>query len=41
MMSESVIEWEDAAGSRLRVELRGQNTPDLVALSRSFWNAVR
>lgn len=36
---ECVIEWEDARGSRMRVELKGQNAPDLLALSRSFWNA--
>lgn len=38
LTSECVIEWEDAAGSRMRVELKGQNVPDLLALSRSFWN---
>jgi hypothetical protein len=38
-VSECVIELEDAAGSRLRVQLKGQNAPDLLALSRSFWNA--
>jgi hypothetical protein len=39
IMSECVIELEDAAGSRMRVQLKGQNAPDLLALSRSFWNA--
>lgn len=39
MMSECVIEFENATGARLRVHLKGQNTPDLLALSRSFWNA--
>jgi len=36
---ECVIEWEDASGSRMRVQLKGQVTPDLLALSRSFWGA--
>jgi hypothetical protein len=35
--SECVIELEDAAGSRMRVQLKGQTLPDLLALSRSFW----
>jgi hypothetical protein len=39
MMSECVIEWEDVAGARMRVQLKGQNTLDLLALSRSFWDA--
>jgi hypothetical protein len=37
--SECVIQWEDAAGARMRVHVKGQNVPDLLALSRSFWNA--
>ena len=37
--SECVIELEDATGSRMRVHLKGQNLPDVLALSRSFWNA--
>ena len=36
--SECVIELEDAAGSRMRVHVKGQ-LPDLLALSRSFWSA--
>ena len=39
IMSECVIELEDANGSRMRVQLKGQNAPDLLALSRSFWDA--
>lgn len=39
IMSECVIEWEDVAGARMRVQLKGQHTPDLLALSRSFWDA--
>ena len=37
--SECVIQWEDAAGARMRVHVKGQNLPDVLALSRSFWNA--
>jgi hypothetical protein len=37
-MSECVIEWEDVAGASMRVHLKGTDAPDLVALSRSFWN---
>ncbi len=37
--SECVIELEDATGSRMRVHLKGQNLPDVLALSRSLWNA--
>ncbi len=37
--NECVIELEDATGSRMRVHLKGQNVPDVLALSRSFWNA--
>ncbi len=37
--SECVIEWEDATGARMRVYVKGQNVPDLLALSRSFWDA--
>ena len=35
---ECCVEWEDAAGSKMRVHLRGTAMPDLAALSRSFWN---
>ena len=38
-MSECVIELEDATGSRMRVHVKGQDIPDVLALSRSFWNA--
>ena len=33
-----MVEWEDAAGAKMRVELKGAPMPDLAALSRSFWN---
>lgn len=35
---ECVIELENAAGAKMRIELKGSHTPDLVALSRTFWN---
>lgn len=37
--SECVIEWEDPAGARMRVHVKGQDLPDVLALSRSFWSA--
>ena len=33
-----LVEWEDAAGAKMRVEVKGAALPDLAALSRSFWN---
>ena len=35
---ECVIELENAAGSKMRIQLKGSHAPDLLALSRSFWN---
>jgi hypothetical protein len=32
------VEWENAVGAKMRVELKGAPMPDLAALSRSFWN---
>ena len=37
--SECVIEWEDAAGARMRVHVKGPHLRDVLALSRNFWNA--
>ena len=37
--SECVIEFEDGAGARLRMHLKGTEVPDVLALGRSFWNA--
>ena len=37
-LGECTVEWEDAAGSKMRVHLKGFHAPDLVALGRSFWN---
>ncbi len=36
---ECTLELEDAGGAKMRVHLSGVATPDLVALSRSFWRA--
>ena len=36
---ECVIELENASGATLRVRLQGHAVPDLVSLSRSFWEA--
>lgn len=38
-VSEYVIEWENHADRRMRVHVKGQNLPDVLALSRSFWTA--
>jgi hypothetical protein len=35
---ECTLELEDATGSKMRVCLKGVATPDLAAISRSFWN---
>jgi hypothetical protein len=32
------LELEDASGAKMRVHLQGVETPDLTALSRSFWD---
>ena len=37
-LGECTVEWEDAAGSKMRVHLKGFHAPDLAALGRSFWN---
>jgi hypothetical protein len=38
---ECLLEWEDAAGAKMRVHLKGVEAPDLIALSRSFWEGQR
>ena len=38
---ECLLEWEDASGAKMRVHLQGVAAPDLVALSRSFWEGRR
>lgn len=35
---ECTVEWEDGAGAKMRLWLKGVTTPDLAALSRDFWN---
>lgn len=35
---ECSVELEDIGGAKMRVHLKGSETPDLAALSRSFWN---
>ena len=35
---ECAVEWEDAAGRKMRIQFKSVPLPDLVALSRSFWN---
>lgn len=37
--SECLIECENAAGSKMRIHLKGGQAADLVALSGSFWGA--
>lgn len=36
---ECTVELENADGAKMRVHLKGVETPDLVALSRSFWDS--
>ena len=36
-----VLELEDASGAKMRVHLQGAETPDLTALSHSFWDRGR
>lgn len=38
---EYLIELENAAGSKMRIHLKGSHGPDLLALSGSFWNMSR
>jgi hypothetical protein len=40
-VGECILEWEDAGGGKMRVHLKGLEAPDLVALSRSFWEGRR
>ena len=35
---ECILELEDIGGAKMRVHLKGVEAPDLVALSRSFWD---
>jgi hypothetical protein len=38
---ECLVEWEDPTGAKMRIQLKGVQVPDLVALSRSFWEGQR
>jgi hypothetical protein len=38
-MPECIVEREDAAGAKMRIQIKGVEAPDLAALSRSFWEA--
>jgi hypothetical protein len=35
---EWTLEWENAAGGKMRIHLKNSPMPDLAALSRNFWN---
>jgi hypothetical protein len=35
---ECTLEWENAAGCKMRIHLKNSPMPDLAALSRNFWN---
>jgi hypothetical protein len=37
-LGECLVEWEAAAGSKMRLHLKGFHASDLAALGRSFWN---
>ena len=37
---ECTLELEEVGGAKMRVHLKGSVVPDLVALSRSFWEGV-
>ena len=37
--TECSVEFENGLGAKMRVHLRGADTADLVALSRTFWSA--
>jgi hypothetical protein len=37
-VGECIVELENAAGAKMRVHLKGMASPDLAALSQSFWN---
>jgi len=36
-VSECLVELEDDSGAKMRIHLKGNKIPDLVALGRSFW----
>lgn len=36
--TECIIEMEHPRGGRMRIQVKGESTPDLAALSRGFWS---
>jgi hypothetical protein len=36
---ECLVELEDGGGAKMRIHVQGVEIPDLVALSRSFWES--
>lgn len=40
-IGECLIELENAAGCKIRVQLKGTHCPDLVSLSRTLWSVER
>ena len=38
--AECIIELETAKGSKMRIHLKGTQTPDLAAFSQSFWSSL-
>ena len=40
-MGECLVEWEDPTGAKMRIQLKGVQVPDLIALSCSFWEGQR
>jgi hypothetical protein len=36
-----VVQLEGSGGAKMRIELNGMETPDLLALSRGFWEVER
>jgi hypothetical protein len=40
-LGECILELDSADGTRKRIHLKGVELPDLVALSRRFWEVER
>ena len=38
-MTECIVELENTGGAKMRIHLKGVASPDLAALSRSFWGS--
>jgi len=39
--SECIIECENKSGSKMRIQIKGMNAPDLNAISAAFWRSER